>query len=174
MRSLLRLLCAVVLVASIVAVLRPDSAAGNIQCPEVTGEPNRDDPISDSDLDDDGLFDFDEIHGIPIQIHGETFTIRTDPTNCDTDDDGLKDGEEVNGFQITINGKKITVHSDPRTPDTDDDSINDKQEVDGYDLILSGREIRRVKTDPGKEDTDEDGLSDAQERGIDPITFAFE
>ena len=107
MRSLLRLLCAVVLVASIVVVLRPDSVAGNSHCPLVTGEPNRDD--LKSDVDGDGLFDFEEIAGISFQIHGETLKRRTDPTNCDTDGDGLKDGEEVKGVQITIEGIKTTV-----------------------------------------------------------------
>jgi hypothetical protein len=61
----------------------------------------------DTDSDDDGLTD------------GEEIAIGTDPFDPDTDDDGLSDGDEVN------------VHgTDPLDPDTDDDGLNDGLEVD--------------------------------------------
>ena len=60
----------------------------------------------DTDSDDDGLAD------------GEEITLGTDPFDPDTDDDGLTDGDEVN------------VHgTDPLDPDTDNDGLNDGLEV---------------------------------------------
>jgi hypothetical protein len=60
----------------------------------------------DSDDDDDGLPDDDEL------------TLGTDPLDPDSDDDGLLDGDEVD------------VHmTDPLDPDTDDDGFTDGVEV---------------------------------------------
>jgi hypothetical protein len=62
--------------------------------------------VIDTDSDDDGLTD------------GEEIAIGTDPFNPDTDGDGLSDGDEVN-----VNG------TDPLNPDTDGDGLDDGLEV---------------------------------------------
>ncbi|HEX6286866.1 MAG TPA: hypothetical protein VFZ80_05230, partial [Acidimicrobiia bacterium] len=62
--------------------------------------------VIDTDSDDDGLTD------------GEEIAIGTDPFDPDTDGDGLSDGDEVN------------VHgTDPLNPDTDGDGLSDGDEV---------------------------------------------
>ncbi len=63
----------------------------------------------DSDSDDDGLFDGDEVS-----------SYQTDPTLADTDGDGISDGDEVNSYQ-----------TDPTLSDTDGDGISDGAEIDG-------------------------------------------
>jgi len=63
---------------------------------------------TDSDTDDDGLTDGDEVHAYS-----------SDPLNPDTDDDGLADGDEVN-----------TYGTDPTLRDTDGDQFWDNIEVD--------------------------------------------
>ena len=63
---------------------------------------------TDSDSDDDGVSDGDEVN-----VH------MTDPREADSDGDGRTDGEEVNGNPT----------SDPADPDTDDDGFKDGAEV---------------------------------------------
>ena len=82
----------------------------------------------DSDTDDDGLSDGDEVN-----VHG------TDPLDPDTDDDGLSDGDEVNVYG-----------TDPLDPDSDDDGLNDGLEVD-------------LGLDPLDSDSDDDGIPDGQD-----------
>jgi hypothetical protein len=73
-------------------------------CVDTDGDGTLDD--CDSDDDDDGLPDDDEL------------TLGTDPLDPDSDDDGLLDGDEVD------------VHmTDPLDPDTDDDGFTDGVEV---------------------------------------------
>ena len=112
----------------------------------------------DTDSDDDGLTD------------GEEIALGTDPFNPDTDGDGPTDGEEVN-----------TYGTDPLDPDTDDDGLNDGDEIalgtdpfnpdtDG-DGLTDGDEVHVYGTDPLNPDTDGDGLNDGLEvaLGLDPL-----
>ncbi len=79
-------------------------------------------PSRVKDLDEDGLFDWEET------LYG------TDPTNPDTDGDGKKDGEEVDsGTDPNINGN------------TDDDSISDS--VDGSINLDYRKDPDLTKTD---------------------------
>jgi hypothetical protein len=115
--------------------------------------------IIDTDSDDDGLTD------------GEEIALGTDPFDSDTDDDGLSDGDEVN------------VHgTDPLDPDTDDDGLSDGDEVNVHgtdpldpdtddDGLSDGDEVNVHGTDPLDPDTDDDGLNDGLEvgLGLDPL-----
>ena len=112
----------------------------------------------DTDSDDDGLTD------------GEEIALGTDPFDPDTDDDGLTDGDEVNVYGTDpldpdtdddglIDGDEIALGTDPFDPDTDDDGLSDGDEVHVYG------------TDPLDPDTDDDGLNDGLEvqLGLDPL-----
>lgn len=103
---------------------------------------------NDSDTDDDGVSDGDEIN-----THG------TDPLDSDTDDDGLTDGEEIN-----------THGTDPLDPDSDDDGIPDGQE------IINGTDPNQ-KDNPvipiilflllDDDDQDQDGIDDQADNCVD-------
>jgi len=92
--------------------------------------------IFNSDSDDDGLSDGDELNN-----YG------TDPLNKDSDNDGLDDYKEIN-----------TYHTNPLDDDYDNDGLNDGDEVQaGTDLFDSD-------TDEWKfQDSDNDGWSDYKE-----------
>jgi hypothetical protein len=83
----------------------------------------------DSDTDDDGLTDPEEVD-----------TYLTDPANPDTDGDALSDGAEVNTHHtdprdkdcdgdFLYDGDEIAHGTDPWDVDTDDDTFNDRLEV---------------------------------------------
>jgi|GEM_PF-3611063 len=115
----------------------------------------------DSDSDDDGLSDGDE-----VLIHF------SNPVIADTDGDGLDDGDEVN-----LHG------SSPILADSDDDGLPDPWEVQ-YGLDPADGELANgdfgdpdsdfldnfteylVGTDPTDDDTDGDGLKDGDEYDI--------
>jgi len=115
---------------------------------------------TDSDTDNDGLTDGDEV-----------FEYGTNPTKSDTDGDGLTDGQEVN-----------VTNTDPTNADTDGDGLTDGQEVntigtdpldedtDG-DGLTDGEEVFEHHTDPLEPDTDGDGIDDGDEvdAGTDPL-----
>ncbi|MFP6856538.1 MAG: LamG-like jellyroll fold domain-containing protein, partial [Roseibacillus sp.] len=89
----------------------PDNgASGDPDGDDLTNleEFNRGTDPQDSDSDDDGVSDGDEVN-----VH------MTDPREADSDGDGRTDGEEVNGNPT----------SDPADPDTDDDGFKDGAEV---------------------------------------------
>lgn len=65
---------------------------------------------NDTDTDDDGLSDSDE-----VRVHG------TDPASNDSDDDGLLDPRE------------LELNTDPNDADTDDDGLSDFEEVNEYE-----------------------------------------
>ncbi|HEU4864284.1 MAG TPA: hypothetical protein VFU44_11015 [Candidatus Limnocylindria bacterium] len=112
----------------------------------------------DSDSDDDGLSD------------GEEIGLGTDPFDPDSDDDGLSDGDEVNVYG-----------TDPLDPDTDDDGLSDGDEIalgtDPFDTdtdddgLTDGDEVNVYGTDPLDPDSDDDGLNDGLEvsLGLDPL-----
>jgi hypothetical protein len=142
-------------------------AAGNLPFPLTAPEVANVPPLPgigsitfsfDTDSDDDGLTDGDEIG------------LGTDPFDPDSDDDGLTDGDEVN------------VHgTNPLDPDTDDDGLNDGDEIslgtDPFDPdsdddgLSDGDEVHVYGTDPLDPDTDDDGLNDGLEitLGLDPL-----
>jgi hypothetical protein len=105
------------------------------------------DPL-DSDSDDDGLSDGDEVN-----VH------LTEPLDTDSDDDGLSDGDEVN------------VHlTEPLDADSDDDGLNDGDELNVYltepldddsddDGLNDGDEVA-LGTSPNAPDDDGDGVCD--------------
>jgi hypothetical protein len=116
----------------------------------------------DSDSDDDGLLDGDE-----VDIHGSV------PTKPDTDEDGLDDGVEVN-----------THASSPLNKDSDGDGLSDSSEVSIYltspinddtdlDGLLDSYEVLNgldPLVDDSTDDTDSDGLVNIDEftEGTDP------
>jgi hypothetical protein len=142
-------------------------AAGNLPFPLTSPDVANVPPIPtlgsvvfsfDTDSDDDGLAD------------GEEIALGTDPFDPDTDDDGLSDGDEVN------------VHgTDPLDPDTDDDGLDDGDEIalgtDPFDPdsdddgLSDGDEVHVYGTDPLDPDSDDDGLNDGLEvsLGLDPL-----
>ncbi len=82
----------------------------------------------DPDTDDDGLSDGDEVN-----VHG------TDPLDADTDDDGLNDGLEVE------------LGLDPLDPDSDDDGIPDGQDTEFIENAIAGLGNEAFKdSSPGK------------------------
>ncbi len=132
---------------------------------------------NNSDSDDDGINDGDEIN-----------TYQTDPLNSDTDMDGLSDGDEVNTHQTNpllvdsdqddlTDAEEINEYqSNPLSNDSDDDGLIDSYEVaNGLDLNTNDAELdldedglnnfdeNLAGTDPRIADTDNDGLSDGLE-----------
>lgn len=81
----------------------------------------------DSDTDDDGLSDGEEV---PV-----TGRPGTDPNDPDTDRDGLKDGDEVKLFG-----------TDPMRSDTDEDGYSDQFEVDQGSEPTQASSVPRVQT----------------------------
>lgn len=123
----------------------------------------------DTDTDDDGLSDFDEVN-----------TYATDPLDADSDDDGLDDGFEIAAGTDPLDadsdndglpdGAENSAGTDPFDPDTDDDGLLDGTEVDigtnplatdtDSDGLSDGVEVNSVGSDPNNPDTDGDGLDD--------------
>ena len=107
---------------------------------------------NDSDSDDDGLSDYDEVN-----THG------TDPASADTDADGMPDDWELNNSldpsdpsdafddpdsDNLTNLGEYQNNADPADTDTDDDGLDD------------GWEANEFFTDPTLADTDSDGTND--------------
>lgn len=111
----------------------------------------------DSDTDDDGMSDgdevangFDPLSNQDAQIdsdndgltNAQEFAFRTDPNNADTDDDGLSDSEEVLTYQTNplksdsdndglSDIDELTLHNtNPNNSDSDSDLMPDKWEID--------------------------------------------
>jgi hypothetical protein len=124
----------------------------------------------DSDSDDDGLTDGDEVH-----VYG------TEPNNADSDSDGMPDGWEVeNGLDpmdgsdagLDPDGDGLTsleeyeIGTDPLNADSDGDGIPDAVEIGDpaapYDTNEDG------VIDALDEDSDGDGIPDSVEAGDDP------
>ncbi|MHA1514682.1 MAG: hypothetical protein ACTSPF_04005 [Candidatus Heimdallarchaeaceae archaeon] len=110
---------------------------------------------SNTDLDEDGLLDFEE------EIIG------TDVNNSDTDGDTVLDGLEVNQYVLN-----------PQVPDidwdSDSDGLTNMDEIDVYltnplnpdsdfDTLSDGDEIYVYFTSPFSSDSDEDGMPDNYE-----------
>ncbi len=106
----------------------------------------------DSDTDDDGLTDGEELNvyftnaaasdsdGDGLGDAAEVLIYLTDPWDRDSDDDSLEDGDEVNVWG-----------SDPLAADSDGDGLDDAQEA----LVHH--------TNPNQADSDNDGISDGSE-----------
>ncbi|UYP46390.1 hypothetical protein NEF87_002675 [Candidatus Lokiarchaeum ossiferum] len=144
---------------------------------------------SDSDSDNDGISDGDEV-----------LVYNTNPLNAlaDKDEDGLTDSEEVTGYDLIYSDPNSrpkfykTYYSNPSEIDSDFDGLTDKQELDfvrddlsseatgiyeyeGYvnlnptnpdsdgDTYNDGYEHYELTTNPGLEDTDSDGFTDDDE-----------
>ena len=73
---------------------------------------------TDSDSDDDGLPDGDEVR-----------RYQTDPTEADTDGDGISDPNELRGVRVTVLGEDLRVATEPTKRDTDSDGLTDGEEV---------------------------------------------
>ena len=135
--------------------------------------------FTDSDTDDDGLSDGEEINEYD-----------TSASRADTDDDGLTDWEEVRGMGINrAFDDSVLEGADPNEEDTDNDRLLDGEEIlqhgtslanndtDG-DGMLDGEEVKGFITSTGSNytsepllnDTDKDGLTDSEARlyGTDP------
>lgn len=129
---------------------------------------------ADSDLDGDGLMDWQEDANLNCQqdsgetkvgdddtdndsiddgteqcINGEDDCNATDPLDDDSDDDGLKDGEEDTDFDGVF--EPTQGESNPNDADTDDDGSDDKIES-------------KYGTDPNDKDTDDDSITDGEDK----------
>ena len=113
-------------------------------------------PALDTDSDDDGLSDYEEVN--------ET---GTDPLDADTDNDGLNDDDEVYVRGGTYPNRVFDQESDPLDPDTDDDGIRDDKEFPGGTVggTLRDTDCPYVNDD----DSDDDGLQDGYEIGSDGV-----
>jgi hypothetical protein len=102
----------------------------------------------DTDSDDDGLFDYDEV-----------FVYGTDPAVADTDGDGLSDADEIQLHDTDPNasdsdsdgltdGAEINTHgTNPNNGDTDADGMGDSWEVEhGLDPASSSTDIAGLWT----------------------------
>ena len=93
-------------------------------------------PALDSDMDNDGLTDYDEVN-----------VYQTDPMDADTDDDTVSDYDEV----ATWSYADSRDHSNPREDDTDGDGLTDDVEItEGCPYV-------------NDDDSDDDGLQDGTE-----------
>lgn len=104
----------------------------------------------DSDSDDDGLDDGEEVTGSANTFFGSA---PTDPNDPDSDDDGLTDGEETSGL---LNIDFFDESTDPNSPDTDGDTLTDFEEINGTRNPIGPND----PTDPNYADTDGDGERD--------------
>lgn len=99
--------------------------------------------LSNSDLDDDGLNDLDEVR---IYL--------TNPNQADSDDDGLDDGAEVNRYHTNplqsdsdldglTDGDEVNQHGTmPGNDDSDGDGVSDSDEIrNATDPLVSDRII---------------------------------
>lgn len=95
------------------------------------------------DSDNDGISDYEEVHGIRL-IDGKI--IFTDPNNPDTDGDGINDGDELGSYvdvadntksafslmavssKATKQGGSYYYKSQPDKSDTDGDGYNDRED----------------------------------------------
>ena len=125
-----------------------------------------------SDVDNDGLFDFEDDTNDNLAANTDTdsdglsdaeeVNLGTDPSENDTDSDSINDGDEV-----------IQFKTDPLNSDTDGDNLSDFEEIDQHQtsplLIdsdsdgLSDEEEIGLGTNPNSADSDVDGLSDIDE-----------
>jgi hypothetical protein len=97
---------------------------------------------NDTDTDDDGLTDAEEVFG--------QYAAPTNPVLADTDGDTLTDG-----FELNVGNYSNGLGSDPSTADYDGDELNDAQEL-------------AAGTSSWSTDTDGDTLSDAEELNVYP------
>jgi hypothetical protein len=81
----------------------------------------------DTDTDDDGLSDYEEVH-----------TTNTDPLDADTDNDTLADADELVAVGGAWPKRSFEQVSDPLTTNTDGDYLFDPQEFAGSGLSLMG------------------------------------
>jgi len=115
--------------------------------------------LNDSDTDNDGVSDYDEVN---FDGDASAYNPATDlnPFDVDTDGDGVDDATE------------LSVGTDPNeSQDTDSDGIGNNADTDDdNDGLLDAEEINTYGTDPLKTDTDNDGLDDKYEveNGLDP------
>ncbi|MBD3229122.1 MAG: hypothetical protein GF329_13115 [Candidatus Lokiarchaeota archaeon] len=128
--------------------------------------------ISVTDIDGDGISDFDEekngdTNMFAYDSDGDGLNDKyekdygTEPKKCDTDEDGLLDGHEA------IYGANATNR------DSDNDGIYDFLEIAGWLISFnySGHVFTtRVYSDPANNDTDGDGIGDGTEywSGLNP------
>jgi len=106
-------------------------------------------PGLDSDSDDDGLSDYDEIH-----------TYGTDPLDADTDNDTVSDGDEVATWALP----DARDHANPRMADTDGDGLTDDLEIVAGCNCTGG-------TDGfvNDADSDDDGIQDGEDTAPDVL-----
>ncbi|WP_089665701.1 gliding motility-associated C-terminal domain-containing protein [Gramella sp. MAR_2010_147] len=108
---------------------------------------------ADLDLDNDGLFNEEEI------------ALGTDPENADSDNDGLTDGEEV---LVIDDDSTELVPENVSDPLNICDPLQTSATCDPDNDGLINEEEASAGTDPNDADTDNDGLNDGEEvNGID-------
>lgn len=110
-------------------------------------------PALDTDSDNDGLSDWEEVN-----VTG------TDPLDADTDDDTLADADELVAVSGTWPNRQFDQVSDPLSINTDGDHLFDPQEFAGSGLraLAGGLGGTRDLTCPyvNDADSDDDGIQD--------------
>lgn len=132
--------------------------------------------LLDSDSDNDGLDDRQEIYGLPYDFVYSRFT-KTNPSLVDTDWDKLPDGQEF----MWTDPQREENHTDPLTADTDGDGMKDGDEFEYYTNNPAGHDwpggmgIEAMDTIDFLLDSDSDNdlLNDGIEKiiGTDPLDF---
>jgi len=162
---------------------------------DLDGLPNDDEVTAgtdpnDSDSDDDGVLDGEEVNGVDNTSTPWVTTGTSDPNNpCDPNPNNALCDEDGDGIS---NPDEAVIGTDPTNPDTDGDGINDGTEVtngsnplDPCDPVpaspdcfvdddgdgLSNSTEGGLGTNPNDPDTDDDGINDGIEvtNGSDPL-----
>lgn len=104
--------------------------------------------INDTDTDDDGLTDYQEL-----------YLTWTDLNDYDSVQDGVSDADIDTDSDGLTNGVEVFIGTDPQEKDSDGDTVSD------------GDEKNILGTNPLEADTDSDGLEDPDEGvlGTDPL-----
>ncbi len=112
-------------------------------------------PALDTDTDDDGLSDYEEVH-----------TTHTDPLDADTDNDTLADADELIAVGGTWPQRQFDQVSDPLRTNTDGDYLFDPQEFAGSGLSLMGGSLGGDSDTAcpfvSNADSDGDGVQDGE------------
>lgn len=110
-------------------------------------------PALDTDSDNDGLSDYEEVN-----VTG------TDPLDADTDNDTLADADELVAVSGTWPKRQFDQVSDPLNINTDRDHLFDPQEFAGSGLSTSAGDLGGVRDTQcpfvNDDDSDDDGIQD--------------
>jgi len=118
-------------------------------------------PALDSDSDNDGLSDYEEVN-----------VASTDPLDQDSDNDTLKDADELIATGGAWPSRAFDQESDPLDINTDDDHLFDPQEYAGSGLSARNGLLGGARDNDcpyvNDDDSDNDGIQDGAVTHVDP------